>query len=493
MGIIIKQSIKGTIWSYWGVIIGFVTTGILFPDFLTTDTIGLFSVLLSYSILSSQFASLGFNGVTNRLFPYFRDEKNQHNGFIFLAFAVITIGFTLFLIGFYLYYPNLIENNAQKSALLAEYAYLIIPLTFFLLFYTVLDVYNKLLYDAVLGTFLQEFFQRFMILLITILFIFKVINLHQFILLYAIAISLKTVVMFVYLLYKKQLSFRPQLSYINKKLKKEIISVALFSILTGLGSSIVFNIDKIIINKYMGLSSTGVYTIAFFFGTLVVIPSRTLLRISGTLIADAWKRNDVDYINDLYKKSCINQFIIGAFLFGGIWINIDNILQILGPEYIEGKWVILFIGLGYLFDMATGANGQIIALSKYYKASLYFTLMLIVLVIISMFIFIPLWGITGAAISIAFAFLLNNSLRYIFLYRKYKMQPFNWRFIFIPLMLIILLGINYFIPQFPLIADILLRSSIYSLYFLIIILSVPLSTEIKGIIMTVLKRFHLKK
>ncbi len=145
-----------------------------------------------------------------------------------------------------------------------------------------------------------------------------------------------------------------------------MISVAIFSILAGIGGNIVFSFDKIIVNQMLGLSATGVYTIAFFFGTLVVIPSRPLLKISGTLIADAWKRNDVSYITDIYKRSCINQFIIAAFLFGGIWVNIDNILIILGPEYASGKWVIFFIGLGYLIDMATGVNGLIIGYSKYY-------------------------------------------------------------------------------------------------------------------------------
>ena len=110
-----------------------------------------------------------------------------------------------------------------------------------------------------------------------------------------------------------------------------MISVATFSILTGLGGSIVFNIDKILINQILGLSDTGVYTIAFFFSTLIIIPSRPLLRIAGTLIADAFKRDDIAYIDDIYRRSCINQFIIGTFLFGGIWINIDNILIILGP------------------------------------------------------------------------------------------------------------------------------------------------------------------
>ena len=311
--------------------------------------------------------------------------------------------------------PVIINNNLEKSKLFADYVYLLLPITLFTLLFVQLDMINKVLYDAVLGAFLQEFLQRLLIFTVTILFIFGVFNLHQLILAYATAVCVKGLVMFLYLLVKGEMSFKPRLKFIDKKLRKEIIDVALFSILTGLGGSIVFNIDKIIINQLLGLGQTGVYTIAFFFGTLVVIPSRPLLRISGTLIADAFKRNDLKYINDIYKRSCINQFIIGAFLFGGIWLNIDNILEILGPDYANGKWVIFFIGLAYLFDMATGANGQIISFSPHYRFALYFVLVLVVLVVITMYIFVPVYGISGGAIAIAVSIFSNNIMRFLFL------------------------------------------------------------------------------
>ena len=122
----------------------------------------------------------------------------------------------------------------------------------------------------------------------------------------------------------------------------------------------------------------------------------------------------MNYINDIYRRSCINQFIIGAFLFGGIWINIGNILEILGPEYAGAKWVIFFIGLAYLFDMATGANGQIISFSPHYRIALYFILALIVLVVITMYLFIPVYGITGGALAIAVSIFSNKIMRFVF-------------------------------------------------------------------------------
>jgi O-antigen/teichoic acid export membrane protein len=294
--------------------------------------------------------------------------------------------------------------------------------------------------------------------------------------------------MFFYLLVKGEMSFKPRLKFIDTKLRKEIIDVALFSILTGLGGSIVFQIDKIIINQLLGLGQTGVYAIAFFFGTLVVIPSRPLLRISGTLIADAFKRNDLNYIFDIYRRSCINQFIIGAFLFGGIWLNIDNILEILGPEYLNGKWVIFFIGLAYLFDMATGANGQIISFSKHYRVALYFVLALIVLVVATMYIFIPVFGITGGALAIAVSIFSNNIMRFIFLKIKYKMQPFNIRFLIIAVIFTLAYFLSTFVPEMKLIPDIILRSGLYSIVVVVAIYFTGVSDDINSMVKKFLKK-----
>lgn len=487
MGIIIKQSIKGSIWSYVGVAIGFVTTAYLYPNYLSTEMVGLFGLLLSFSVMFAQFSSLGINGVTSRLFPYFRDKEKAHNGYLFIAFLVVGIGFGLFIIAYLIFSPQFIESNIEKSKLFADHAYLLIPLTFFMLLYTVLDIYNKLLYNAVLGTFLQEFFQRSLIFIVVLLFAFGLINTQQLIILFIVAASAKGIYLLIYLIANHEFSLKPKLDFVTKDLKKEIISVALFSILTGVGGSLVFNLDKIIINQMLGLSSTGIYTVGFFFGILVLIPSRPLLRISGTLVAEAWKRDDKKYIADIYSRSCINQFIIAAFLFGGIWINIDNILVILGPEYTETKWVIFFIGLANLVEMATGGNAQVIAYSKHYRVMLYFLLVLVAFVIVLMILLIPVWGIVGAAVAIAIAIFANNLMRYIFILRKFKMQPFTMKFLLVP----VAFGVAYFLSnllnQLQLFPDILIRSIIFTVVFGGLILLFRVSDDVDGILRKVLK------
>jgi O-antigen/teichoic acid export membrane protein len=132
--------------------------------------------------------------------------------------------------------------------------------------------------------------------------------------------------------------------------------------------------------------------------------------------------------------------------------------------------------------MMTGANAQVIAYSKYYKVSLLFIVILIAVVVLLLYLFIPTWGITGAAIAIAGALFMNNLMRYLFLYRKYRLQPFNSRFLIVAAFFTGLYFLLEFIPQQPLIPDILIRGTVITLLTGLFVLKVPVSDDIKAII-----------
>ena len=157
MGIIQKQTIKGSIYSYLGVGIGYINIVLLMPHLFTVEQIGLTQILLSISAIFSLIGSLGFNGVTNRLFPYFRNVKAGHNGFSFLLTFTGLLGFMTVLIAFFVLKPHIIEINVEKSPLLVEYLYFLIPLIFFRLFFVLFDGYNKIMLDAITGTFWMDF------------------------------------------------------------------------------------------------------------------------------------------------------------------------------------------------------------------------------------------------------------------------------------------------------------------------------------------------
>jgi O-antigen/teichoic acid export membrane protein len=257
---------------------------------------------------------------------------------------------------------------------------------------------------------------------------------------------------------------------------------------------IIQNVDVIMVNSMVGLDAAGIYTICFFFGVVVCLPARSIYKIANIVSAEAWKNNDLKTISNIYEKSCLTLFIIGLLLFLGIWVNIENIFHILGPEYVSGKWVIFFIGLGSLIDMATGANSSVFGTSKYYKVQTALLIMLVLFLTISNLILIPKLGVVGAAIGSAGSLILLNILRYLFLYFKFKLQPYNVRYLYVTFIGIVAYLAASYIPVFPnFIIDILIRSIVLTIIFCLPIYLLKISEDINTKSDEILKLIKLKK
>ena len=194
----------------------------------------------------------------------------------------------------------------------------------------------------------------------------------------------------------------------------------------------------------------------------------------------------MDQISTIYKKTSINLLIIGSFILTLIWTNIDALFSLIphSEMFIQGKYVVLFIGLGKLFDMAMGLNHEIITNSKIYKWNILLIPLLAVTTIVTNLIFIPLYGINGAAIASLLSIFSINLLRYFLILVKLKLQPFNIQTLKALLIAGITLFIGYLIPGLDIpILEIILKSLVMSSVFSILILALKPSEDISQLIM----------
>lgn len=458
MNTIGKQTIKGSIYSYLGVIIGFFSVTLLRSHGLSTEENGDLEVILSFSIILAQLGSLGFFTASTRCFPYFRDDKRNHHGFLFLTLTVPMAGSALVCLLFLLLKPFIFQFTNYQD-FFQDYWEIILLLTTGTLLFSSLDNYNRVaLLDAASGSILKEFMQKLTVACaLAIIFIYP-LPFSQFIWIWLAANLIPTALIFLKVRRQGPLDLRPDFKFLTPDIVKMLSSVSLFAVITGLSTMIIQYIDRIMINDMISTSLTGIYGITAFFGTVVAMPSRIMYRIGGVIVAEKWKSNDLAGIASIYRKSCSTQLLIGLLFFVGIWANIHNILRMIPPEYAAGKYVIFFVSLGGLIDMATGMNGMILATSRYYKYDTFFFLGLIFLTIGANFLFIPRWGITGAAAASALTTFLFNLYRYLFIWRKFGMQPFDLRNVYILAAGLSIMFLAHYLPVMPLIPDIILRS-----------------------------------
>jgi O-antigen/teichoic acid export membrane protein len=494
VGIIQQQSIKGTIYSYLGVALGFVTVGILFPRIFSTEEVGLLRLLVSYSTLLAQFASLGINTATIKLFPYFRDEKNKHHGYLGLILLISFVGLLIVIPGYLLLRPYFVENSIEKSELFVTYFYYVVPLIVFTLLFNLLDNYYRVLYNAIIGIVYKEIVQRALILIVIFAYFFNLIDFHLTIILYVIALTSPTFFLVFSIARSGQFHLKPDFGFIDKNLRKQFIDVSLFGMITTFSSMLVLNIDVIMVDRFLGLSAAGIYTVTFFFGTLILVPYRTMIKISAVIIADAWKSNNLALIKNIYKKSSLSLSVFSFLLFIGIWGNIDNVFHIIKSDYLPGKYVILFIGLANLLDILLGVNTQIITNSKYYRYVAYFLIFFALLLVLSNLLLIPAYGIVGAAIASLISKFIYNLIKFIFVYQKFKLQPFTQKHIYLILITSAAYYISTLIPPLSnFIIDILIRSGLIFILFVIPVYFLNISEDINDKVNQVMLRLKLRK
>jgi len=481
MGIIQRQTIKGSIYSYLGVIIGFFGTAVITPHLLTSSEIGLVNVLVAISALYAQFSTLGFTNVAIRMFAWFRDSKKNNNGFAFLVVLTGLTGFVLALAVFFILKPYLIENNLEKSPLLVEYVWYLIPLIFFRMFFLLLDNYNMLLYDATTGTFLSDFVYRLANLLLLGAYFLQWISFPQYLLGYVVALCFPAVYLAGLLIWRGQFNLRPQLEFIAPPLRKEMITMAVYGLVSGLSSVALVSIDKIMVNSFFGLSLTGIYSISSYFATIILIPNRALSKISSGILADAWKNNNLSIINSIYYKSSINQLIIGYLLFILMIANLHNIFTVLPPEYASGGMVIVYISLGNLVAVSTGVSINILSTSAKYKTQTYQLGLLIILTVVTNLIFIPIIGMNGAALASMVSMMIYSLVRIVYLKKKMDLFPFRSGHLKLTGVSGAALLAGIFLPEMGhWMIDLIIRSAVVFFMFMAGILTMNISDEVNA-------------
>ncbi len=489
MGIVQRQTIRGTAWSYLGAILGFVNIILLSPRIFTTGEIGVVQLLLSFATLLAQFASLGFTNVINRLFPYFRDSEKRHHGFLGLSMVITLAGFLGALIFFRLYASHFEEVNMVRSPLISEYSFYLPALLLISLLFNLLDNYNKVLYDAVLGTFLKEFLFRVLNLILIALFWAGVIDFSGYVFGYVISQGVPLIVIFISLFIRGEISFRLERGFITPYLKREIFFLSLFGILTGISSMTLTTLDKLFINTYLGEADVGIYTIASYFAVMITLPGRSVSKISTPFLAESWKGNDIDTIRNLYVKSSISQYAVGLLIFIGLLVNLDNIYRLLPDAYSGSAAVIVLIGIGNLASVSVGVNNVILGTSALYRYQTWLMLIFIAIFVITSIILIPAMGITGAALASMISNIIYNMLGLLLAGRRFGLWPWSGVHLRMTLAALAALAAGYLMPQIALLPDIIVRSLLVTALFSVIIWRRGRSDDLDDLISTFLRRF----
>ena len=518
MGVIAKQSIRGTIVTYLGIAVGVVTTFFVLTRFLTTEEIGLARVLIDAATLFIGLAQLGTNASIIRFYPYFvsispkdglsakqsisetvyqsEGRSDDDHGFFFWALVVPFIGFVLFTVIYWACRVPLGAWFGDKSPLFVEYYYFVIPIAFFMLYQTICESTCNVLMHIVVPRAVRELVVRLGLLAIYLLYAFRIVSMDGLVIGICINYAVAATINMIYFFSLKPIRLRPDWSFLraNPDLVRRYLTYTGFLLISALTSVLAPTLSSFFVTAKMGLDNTGIFAIATYMAVMVSIPNRSVSAIASPQLALAIKDQNREECSLLISQVTRNMLLIGGFILLAMWVNIDLIFHILpnGATFAQAKNVVLILGVSQLILGTFTICYTALNYSRFYAFSLLMSLILTVSALVLNNYLVPRYGMEGAALSNLLSYGLYYLLIVATLVPLCRLTIIDRRWWYILALLIVLFIANYlwqtYIPALNIWLDSLLRSLIILGAGLCIAYKAELSPEINNQIVNRLNR-----
>ncbi|MBR06411.1 MAG: hypothetical protein CMP48_01900 [Rickettsiales bacterium] len=492
MGVVIKQSFWGSLLAYLGVVIGFLNTIYLRPLFLDLDEIGLITMVVSNALLIAPFVAVGMPATYIKYFPYFQQDEFLNRQFFSFQLVVIILANILLALLVWAGFGFIEKYYQADSSEYLNYVWISVIITLFSAIFLQLHSYSRTKLDVVLPNGIKEVGFRLGSITAIILLGLKLISLQTTIYLF-VAIYIIPVVILFYNLYKK---YNLRLTWSFSQIKKQWISKMAnfggYSLLLAGSGSIYSNISFLMIPAMLSLEANGIYSTCFYIGIVIEMPKRAMGQIVSPLISTHFKTNDFKEINNLYKKVSHTLTIISILFFIGILNNLSDLFSLIpkGSVLANGYYVVLFISISKVVDLAFSINSEILVYSKFKKLNLYYYVMTALLMLVLNYSLIPIYGISGAAFGFLITTFVFNLLKSITLKIKLGLSPFTKKHLGILLFSSLVTITFYFLPLTNnALWNIIIRSVLMTIVYVVGVYIFKFSNDINNLIENLAKKY----
>ena len=474
MGIVLNQSLKNTIITYIGFGIGGISTLFLFPPILGKTFYGLSNYILSCANVIMPLFAIGMQNTLVKFYSQCKTEKERNEFLSFTVLFPILLIVLIMLIGL-IFYDEISFFVTKKNPIVKEFIWLIPFVGICMAYFEIFYAWARVHMHSVFGNFIKEVGLRLFSLIALLGIYFKWITVVDFIYLTAGIYFLAFLVTMFYAFRIK----KPVFQFTIPHNVKGILEYTSYIILSGSVANLLLDGDKIMLNQYMEIGNIAFYSVATYIALVISVPSRAMHQIVYPITAKLMHENKHDELNDLYKKTSINLQIVGGFVMLCIFVNINQLYEMMPKEYGGGITVVFMIGISKYFDLILGNNNAIIFNSKYYRAVLFLGVGLVILTVVLNMIFIPLYGIIGSAFATLLSITCYSVAKLLFVVKRMHLYPFTKQTLHSIGITFVVFLLFYFweFPISPIIA-IILKSFLVTVVYVYINYKFTVSTEI---------------
>lgn len=484
MGVILNQSFKNIITTYFGFGIGAINTLFLFTYFLEKEYYGLVGFLLSAANLIWPILDFGVHNTLVKFYSSYKTKLDRDKLLNLIVFLPLIVSIIIGLISLFSY-SMLLDYFESGNKLVQPYIWLIFVIALATAYFEIFFAWSKVHYQSVFGNFMKEVFHRICITLLLFAVYLKLISVSQFIYWMAGVFIFRAFAMMFYAfrLYRPTFSLQMPINFIT------VLKYSALILIAGSVAMILLDLDKVMIEHYLPIENVAIYGIAVYIATVISVPQKAMHQIIHPLTATMLNERDRVGMRDLYKRSSLSLLVVSALIFILIMVNLNQLYSLMPPQYQISSLIVLLISLVKLYDNMLGSNNSILFNSDYYRLVLVIGVALAILAYVFNLILIPTYGIMGAAIATFLAFFIFNTAKIFIVISKFKMHPFTNKTLYILLFSAALCG-AFYIWEFPFhpFINIALKFIVVSIIYLFVALKFNFSDDI-----TILMQKYLKK
>jgi len=478
MGIIFKQSLKNTTITYLGFAIGAINVLFLYTRFLSEEYYGLVGVILSTSAILMPLMAFGVPNTLVKYYSNFNDSKST-DGFLTLM-VLLPLVIVIPLAGASYLANDAIGNFlARKNNIVKDYVWYIFLIGMAMAYFEIFYAWSKVQMKSVFGNFMKEVFVRVGVSLLLILLYMELVGVDYFLKLLVVLYLLRTLLMKLYAFSLR----RPKVRFNWPKNTNTIINYSILIILGGSTAVILLEIDRFMINQFIPIQNVAYYTVAIFIATVIAVPARAMHQITYPLTAEILNRNNITELKRLYEKSSLTLFIVSGLIFILILLNLNDFFDLLPAAYRGGYIIVLLIGFTKLFDALLGNNNAILFNSDYYRVLLLMGVILAFFTILFNWLLIPEYGLNGAAFATFMAICIYNSIKLIYVKRKFNIMPFTLETAKIAGLLLLMMAMFYFVDfNINPLVNIVLKSILVTAIYVWVLYRYRISEDVYGVL-----------
>jgi len=206
----------------------------------------------------------------------------------------------------------------------------------------------------------------------------------------------------------------PKRSFLQNDILMEIFHFGFYVVLGNSIGYIYTNIDSLMIGYYLNEANVGHYAVAAIFVQGITLIPSAIQRVTSPIIAKSYAKKEYKSIVRLLKNATLKVLLISLFsslflvFFGKILI-----LTIFGDLFLPAYLPLIILLIGYTIYSTFMSIGTFYASIGYIKLTYKTALLSAILNIVLNIVFIPRYGIIGAAMATSTSLIVLTFIHFL--------------------------------------------------------------------------------